>query len=315
MRVAVLDDYQDVFRTLTAARRLAGHEVVTFRHPLRGEALCAALEGFDAAVLTQQRTALPREVVARLPRSLRFIAQTGRGTSHLDLAALAARGVQVLAAGLGDPAAPAELTWALLLASRRHLVAEVNALRAGTWQVSLGATLAGKTLGVWAFGRIGARVAEVGRAFGMRVVCHGREGSLARARAAGFEALADRPAFLGACDVLTLHLPLTPETQGLVGPDALACLRPGALLVNTSRAGLLAPGALLAGLRAGRPGFAALDVFDEEPPPAGDPLLAQPNVLATPHLGYVTRESYELYFGAALDALVDAMSRVANVSA
>lgn len=304
MRIAVLDDYQGVFRTLDAARRLEGHEVVTFSRALRGDALCAALEGFDAVVLTQQRTAMPRAVVERLPASLRFVAQTGRNTGHLDLDALAARGVKVLAAGLGDPAAPAELTWALILASRRQLVPEVNALRAGRWQVSLGSTLQGKTLGVWAFGRIGSRVAEVGRAFGMRVVCHGREGSLARACAAGFEVMPDRGAFFAACDVVSLHLPLAPETRGLVRAQELAAMKREALLVNTSRAGLLEPGALAAALEAGRPGFAALDVFDEEPAPAEEPLLALPNVLATPHLGYVTREAFELYFAAALDALL-----------
>jgi D-3-phosphoglycerate dehydrogenase len=307
MRIAVLDDYQDVFRTLDAAKRLAGHEVVTFSRALRGDALCAALDGFDAVVLTQQRTALPREAVERLPASLRFVAQTGRSTGHLDLDALAQRDVKVLTAGLGDPAAPAELTWALILASRRHVVQEANALRSGRWQVGLGSTLQGKTLGVWAFGRIGSRVAEVGRAFGMRVVCHGRAGSLDRAKAAGFEVMPDRAAFFGACDVVSVHLPLTPGTRGLVRAQDLAAMREDALFVNTSRAGLLEPGALLDALSRGRPGFAAVDVFDEEPTPADEPLLSLPNVLATPHLGYVTRESHEAYFGATLEALAAAL--------
>lgn len=305
MRIAVLDDYQDVFRTLEAAGRLAEHQVVCFRDAVKTPAaLAARLEGFDAVILTQQRTAFPREVVEALPTSLRLISQTGRNTNHLDLEALAHRHITVVSAGLGDPAAPAELTWALILAHHRRLVPEVTALAAGTWQTGLGTTLSGKTLGVWAFGRIGARVAEVGRAFGMRVVCFGREGSLTRAKTAGFALAANREQFFAQSDVLTLHLPLTPDTRGLVTLEDLLRMKPSALLVNTSRAGLLAPGALVAALDAGAPGAAALDVFDEEPLPEGHPLLRRANVLATPHLGYVTRESYETYFGAAIEALL-----------
>lgn len=307
MRIAVLDDYQDAFRTLGAAKKLGGHEVVCFRDSVRtAPELAARLEGFDAVILTQQRTAFPREVVDALPASLRLISQTGRHTNHLDLDACARRGITVVSAGQGDASAPTELTWALILAHHRQLVPEVNALKAGTWQTSLGTGLAGKTLGVWAHGRIGSRVAEVGRAFGMRVLCFGRDASLGRARAAGFEVSPDRETFFTRSDVLTVHLPLTQETRGSITRADLARMKPTALFVNTSRAGLLAPGALEAALDGGAPGAAALDVFDEEPLPAGHPLLGRPNVLATPHLGYVTRETYEAYFSAAIDALLGA---------
>lgn len=306
MRIAVLDDYQSVFSSLDAARRLSGHQVVTFSDSVTGAALARRLEGFEAVLLTQQRTAFPREVVDALPSSLRFIAQTGRNTSHLDLEACARRNIKVVSAGVGTPAAPAELTWALILASRRHLVTEVNALQAGTWQTTVGTTLSGSTLGLWAFGRIGAIVAQVGRAFGMRVLCFGREASTARAKAAGFELASSREQLFAEADVFSLHLPLSPETKGLVTAADLRRMKPTSLFVNTSRAGLLAPGALEQALDAGTPGFAALDVFDEEPLPARNGLLTRRNVLATPHLGYVTRETLESYFKSAIDVLLAA---------
>ena len=304
MRIAVLDDYQSVFSSLDAARRLQGHEVVTFSDSVRGLALASRLAGFDAVLLTQQRTAFPREVVEALPPSLRFIAQTGRNTSHLDLEACAQRNLEVVCAGVGTPAAPAELTWALILASRRHLVAEVNALAAGRWQTTVGTTLAGSTLGIWALGRIGTVVAHAGRAFGMRVLCFGREASATRAKAAGFEVASSREQLFAEADVLSLHLPLSAETRGIVTIDDLRRMKASALFVNTSRAGLIAPGALEEALDSGSPGAAALDVFDEEPLPAGNTLVARPNVLATPHLGYVTHETLERYYAGAIEALL-----------
>lgn len=306
MRIAVLDDYQQVFSTLDAARLLHGHEVVTFFDSIRGAALASRLDGFDAVVLTQQRTAFPREVVDALPARLRFIAQTGRNTSHLDLEACARKNIKVVSAGVGTPAAPAELTWALILASRRNIVAEVNALHAGTWQTTVGTTLSGSTLGIWAFGRIGSIVAQAGRAFGMRVLCFGREASTTRAKAAGFEVTPTREQLFAEADVLSLHLPLSAETRGLVTASDLKIMKRSALLVNTSRSGLIAPGVLETALAAGTPGFAGLDVFDEEPLPLGNPLLANPRVLATPHLGYVTRETLESYFSSAIDVLLKA---------
>lgn len=303
MRLAVLDDYADVFRRSPGYARLAGHEVVVYRDTEKNaERLAARLDGFDAVVLTQQRTALPRAVVDRLT-TLRCVAQTGRQTGHLDLEALASRGVTVLTGSANGPSAPAELTWALILASRRHLLAEATALAQGRWQSTVGLGLAGSTLGVWAFGRIGARVAEVGRAFGMRVLCWGREGSAARARAAGFEVATSRDALLEAADVLTLHLPLTPETTGLLGGSELQRMKPTALLVNTSRARLLQPGALEAALDRGRPGFAALDVHDVEPADEA-PFPGRANVLCTPHLGYVEQATLDEAYRQAIEGLL-----------
>ncbi|MFZ5441807.1 MAG: D-2-hydroxyacid dehydrogenase family protein [Myxococcota bacterium] len=303
MRIAIFDDFQRAFPSLAVARRLGSHEVVSFADVVRGpEEIAARLEGFDAVVLTQQRTAFARDVVEALPASVKLIIQTGRSAAHLDLDACSARGIRVALGGQGDPSAPAELTWALILGARRGLVTEANALREGHWQTTLGLGLAGQTLGVWGFGRIGTRVAEVGRAFGMRVLCFGREGTATRARAAGFEVADSREALLRESDVLTLHLPFGKDTKHLLTLELLRLMKRDALLVNTSRAGLLAPGALEAGLDAGTPAFAALDVFDEEPLPDDSPWRRRANVLATPHLGFVTRQVLERYYSDALDA-------------
>ena len=304
MRVAVLDDYADVFRTLPCAARLGDHEVVAFTDSVTGDALVERLDGFDAVVLLQQRTALPREVVERLT-TLRMVSQTGRNTSHLALDALAARGVVVSAGGAGGPHATAELTWALILAAQRHLPEEAQALREGRWQSTVGIGLHAKTLGIHGLGRIGSRVAEVGRAFGMRVVVWGREGSLARATEAGYAAAASREAFYRECDVISVHLPLNADTAGSVTAEDLALMKPDALFVNTSRAGIVAPGALVAALEAGRPGRAAVDVFESEPVlGAADPLLALPTVTATPHLGYVERDVIAGLYDAAVDQVL-----------
>lgn len=304
MRVAVLDDYADAFRTLPCAARLGEHEVVAFTDSVAGDALVARLEGFDAVVLLQQRTALPRAVVERLT-TLRLVSQTGRNTGHLDLDALSARGVVVSAGGAGGPHATAELTWALILAAQRHLPHEVSALREGRWQSTVGIGLHAKTLGIHGLGRIGSLVAEVGGAFGMRVLVWGREGSLARATEAGYAAAASREAFYRECDVVCVHLPLNPDTKGIVTAGDLALMKPDALFVNTSRAGVVAPGALVAALLAGRPGRAAVDVFESEPVlDASDPLLALPAVTATPHLGYVERDVIAGLYDAAVDQVL-----------
>ena len=304
MRIAVLDDYAGAFARLPAARRLEGHDVVAFTDSVTGEALAERLEGFDAVILLQQRTPVPREVVERLT-TVRLVSQTGRNTSHLDLQALAAGGITVSAGGAGGPQATAELTWALILAALRHLPDEVQRLRAGQWQASVGTGLHAKTLGVYGFGRIGSLVAEVGRAFGMRVVVWGREGSLSRATQAGYAAATSRAAFFTECDVLSVHLPLVPETTGIVTAADLALMRPDALFVNTSRASIVAPGALVSALEAGRPGRAAVDVFEVEPVlDATDPLLALPNVTATPHLGYVEWDVLERLYDAAVDQVL-----------
>jgi D-3-phosphoglycerate dehydrogenase len=305
MKVAIIDDYQDAFRKLRCAARLEGHELMLFHDPAPSPAaLAERLQGAEALVLTQQRTPLPREVVEKLP-ALRLVSQTGRNLAHLDLAACTERGVLVCAGGAGGPAATAELAWGLILAALRNIPQEVRRLREGQWQGSVGTGLAGRTLGVYAYGRIGSIVAGVGRAFGMRVLCWGREGSLARAREAGFEAAPSREAFFAESDVLSLHIALNPETRGIVTAADLARMKPRALLVNTSRAQIIAPGALVEALRQGRPGRAAVDVFEEEPVlGATHPLLALDNALCTPHLGYVEEEVYESLYGTAVDQIL-----------
>jgi D-3-phosphoglycerate dehydrogenase / 2-oxoglutarate reductase len=304
MRVAVLDDYADTFRTLDCSRRLEDHAVVAFTDAVRGDALVERLDGFDAVVLLQQRTALPRDVAQRLT-TVRLVSQTGRSTGHLDVAALAERGIVVSAGGAGGPGATAELTWGLILSAVRHLPDEVARLRSGRWQGSVGTGLEGRVLGVYGLGRIGSRVAAVGAAFGMTVLCWGREATAAAALEAGYAVAPGREDFFATADVLTLHLPLTEATRGLVGRADLDLMKPDALLVNTSRSGIVEQGALEAALRAGRPGRAAVDVFDDEPVlGAVDPLLGLAVVTATPHLGYVTAEVLERLWGAAVDQVL-----------
>lgn len=304
MRIAVLDDYQSAFGQLDAARRLGEHEVVTFADSVTETELVERLSGFDAVVLLQQRTAFPRAVVERLD-TIRLVSQTGRNTGHLDLEALAERAITVSAGGAGSAATTAELTWGLILSSLRHIPAEVARLRAGQWQGSVGTTVAGRTLGIYGLGRIGSAVAVVGRAFDMRVVVWGREGSLERGREAGYDVAASREAFFAEADVLCLHLPMNDDTRGIVTADDLALMKPTALLVNTARAGLVEPGALAAAVAAGRPGRAAVDVFDTEPVlDATDPLLALPGVTATPHLGYVEWDVLESLYTAAVDQVL-----------
>ncbi|WP_295549216.1 D-2-hydroxyacid dehydrogenase family protein [uncultured Pseudacidovorax sp.] len=305
MRIAIPDDYQDCVRSLACFGKLAGHEVTVFHDTLNDTAaLAARLQDFDAVVLTRERTRIGAALLDRLPR-LRLISQTGKVAGHVDVAACTARGVAV-ADGRGSGAATAELTWALLLASRRHLVDEANRLRAGLWQGHLGQQLFGQRLGIWSYGRIGSQVARYGRAFGMQVWVWGREASTAAARADGFEVAPSREAFFAQSDAICLHVRLVPQTQGLVTRTDLARMKPSAVLVNTSRSELIEDGALVDALRAGRPGFAAVDVFDQdtEPLQGGHPLLSLPNALCTPHIGYVERDNFEHYFGTAFDNIV-----------
>lgn len=308
MRIAVVHDYADAFRRVPAFARLGDHEVVvsTAADP-DPAALVRAAQGCEALVLTQQRVALTREVISRLPE-LRFIAQTGRNTDHLDLEACGERGI-VVSVGRRSSSGPysttAELAWALILASLRHLPFEAARLRAGHWQSTTGTRLYGRTLGVYAFGNIGAAVARVGRAFGMEVICWGRAASLARAREEGFAVAPDRASFFAGADVLSLHLPLKADTHGIVTAADLGLMKRDALLVNTSRAGIIADGALVAALQAGRPGFAAVDVFEHEPVlGAAHPLLGLPNVLCTPHLGYAEQGTYVALYGVAVEQLL-----------
>jgi D-3-phosphoglycerate dehydrogenase len=301
MEIVIPDDYQDAVRHLACFTKLDGHSVTIFNDTVKDlDGLVARLAPADALVLIRERTVITEALLARLPR-LRMISQTGKGVAHIDLDACARRGI-VVATGTGSPYAPAELTWALLLAAARRIPHEAARLRAGAWQSTLGMGLRGRTLGIWGYGKIGQVVAGYGRAFGMNVLAWGRAGSLARAQADGFETAASAEDLLARSDALSLHVKLAPDTRGLITANHLALMKPDAILINTSRAELIAPGALAAALQAGRPGFAAVDVYEEEPVlGAAHPLLTLENTLCTPHLGYVERDSYELYFGQAFD--------------
>lgn len=299
MRIVIPDDYQDCVRHLACFSLLEGHEVRIYNDTVKGvDELAHRFEGAQALVLTRERTAISAALLERLP-CLQLICQTGKLSSHVDVAACQARGIRLME-GSGTGAATAELTWALVLASRRHLVHEAGRMARGLWQGHLGQQLQGQRLGIWGYGRIGRQVAAYGRAFGMQVSVWGREGSQRQARADGFEVARDARALCADSDVLSLHVRLTPQSRGLVRASHLALMKPGALLVNTSRAELIEAGALEQALRAGRPGFAAVDVYESEPVlDAGHPLLQLPNVLCTPHIGYVERDNYERYFGIA----------------
>ncbi len=301
MRVAVLDDWFDTLRTLPCFSKLAGHDVTVFTdHVEDVEVLAARLRGFDALVLIRERTPVRADLLDRLPE-LRLISQRSV-YPHIDVDACTRLGI-VVSSDLhaGSPSyATAELTWALILAAYRQLPSQVASLRAGRWQAGVGRTLRGKTLGIYGYGRIGKVVASYGAAFAMRVIAWGSPGSLARAEADGVETAPDRDAFFAGSDIVSLHLRLVPVTRGIVTADDLGRMQPTALLVNTSRAGLIEPGALVGALRLGRPGMAAVDVFESEPVRDG-PLLAMDNVVATPHIGYVTEEEWELQFSDVFD--------------
>ena len=302
MKIAVIDDYQDAFRKMKCFPKLQGHEVITYtsseKDPVK---FGKRVEGCEAVVLTQQRSFLPRAFIENLPASVKLLAQTGRNVPHIDAAACSERGILICASGGGNSSPTVELTWALILASVRNLPTEVNNMQAGRWQTTAGIGLNGKTLGVYAYGKIGSGVAKVGKAFGMKVVCWGRDASTAKARAEGFEVAASRAAFFADSDIVTLHLPLNKETRGLVTAADLALMKPTARIVNSSRAPIIAEGALVEALNKGRPGFAAVDVYESEPVVNREhPLVSMPNVICTPHLGYVTWETYELYYDAAV---------------
>ena len=312
MKIAILDDYQDNVRRLPCFALLDGHDVKIFNNRAVGLGqLAIRLASFEVLVLNQERTTLSRALLQKLPR-LKLIAQTGRAGEHIDLAAAAELGIAVVD-GAGDPTAPAELTWALIMASSRKITQYSSNLRDGLWQMSslnpehnrLGRALKQRTLGIWGYGRIGKLVAGYGRAFGMRVMVWGSEASRVQAQQDGYHAAISRVAFFSEADILTLHLRLTDATHSIVSAADLAAMKSDAVLVNTSRAELVQPGALEAALLQGHPGFAALDVFESEPLPVQHPLLKMENVLATPHLGYVEQDSYELYYRAAFQAVLD----------
>ena len=301
MHVVIPDDYQDAVRHLGCFARLDGHRVTIYNDTVKEtDALARRFADAEALVLIRERTIIDDALLAQLPK-LKLISQTGRGTAHIDVAACERRGV-VVAVGTGSPYAPAELTWALVLSAMRRIPLETARLRSGGWQATIGSALRNRTLGIWGYGKIGALVAGYGRAFAMNLLVWGRSGSRERSAHDGYAMAASERELFERSDVLSLHLRLTAETRGIVTPEHLALMKSDALLVNTSRAELIAPGALVAALRAGRPGFAAVDVYEEEPVlGAANPLLAMDNVVATPHLGYVERDSYEMYFGEAFD--------------
>ncbi len=303
MKVVVLDDYHDTLRTLECFRKLAGHEVKAWTdHVQDTEALAARLKDAEALILIRERTEIRAPLLERLPR-LRLISQRSV-YPHIDVEACTRLGVVVCSSmHPGTPSySTAEMTWALILAAVRDIPQQAAALKAGRWQIGVGTTLRGKTLGVYGYGRIGSVVAGYGRAFGMQVQVWAREATRAKARADGYGVPPSREAFFAGCDVITLHMRLVDATRGIVTAADLARMKPTALIVNTSRAPLIEPGALAAALKAGRPGKAAVDVYEEEPVTgARHPLLAMDSVVCTPHLGYVTREEYEIQFSDIFD--------------
>ena len=306
MKISVLDDYHDTVRTLACFAKLAGHDVTIWNdHVQDVPRLAERLRDTEALVLIRERTQIREPLLERLP-ALRLISQRSV-YPHIDIAACTRLGIIVSSnQHAGAPSyAAAELTFGLILAAMRQIPQQMNALRAGNWQIGVGNTLRGKTLGIYGYGRIGAAVAGYGKAFGMNVLVRAREASLARASSDGYEVAPNKQAFFETCDIVSLHMRLVDATRGIVTADDLARMKPAALLVNTSRAPLIEPGALVNALRTGRPGMAAVDVFEEEPVrDPNHPLLQMPNVVCTPHIGYVTLEEYELQFSDIFDQIV-----------
>jgi D-3-phosphoglycerate dehydrogenase len=298
MKISILDDYHDTLRTLACFDKLAGHAVTIWNdHVQDVDALAERLRDAEVLVLIRERTKIRAPLLERLP-NLRLISQRSV-YPHIDIDACTRLGVIVSSSQHpGTPSyATAELTWGLVLAAMREIPQQMSALKAGKWQIGVGSTLRDKTLGIYGYGRIGSVVAGYGKAFGMNVLVWAREASLSQARADGYAAARSKAAFFEECDVISLHMRLVDATRGIVTAADLARMKPTALLVNTSRAPLIAPGALVNALRAGRPGMAAVDVYEDEPMrDTGHPLLTMDNVVCTPHIGYVSREEYEVQF-------------------
>jgi D-3-phosphoglycerate dehydrogenase len=303
LKVAILEDYQKASPALACFSKLAGHEVEVFSEPMRDEAMIASrVAGFDAVVLIRERTRVTKTLLEKLP-NLKLIVQTAKIGPHVDVKACQARGITVCDS-TGSPLSTAELTWGLILASARNIPQENERIRKGLWQGSVGFQLAGRKLGFVGYGRIAQRLTRYAQAFEMPVSVWGRDSTLARAKEAGVAVAASMDELFAANDIVSVQLRLNPETRGLIKYQHLSRMSPDAMFVNVSRAELVEPGALERALREGRPGRAALDVFENEPiTEAGHPLVSLPNVTATPHLGYVERGSYEKYFGDAFDAV------------
>ena len=306
MKITILDDYFDTLRTLPCFAKLAGHDVTVWNdHVQDVDALTQRLRDTEVLVLIRERTKIRTALLERLPK-LRLISQRSVWP-HIDVDTCTRLGIIVSSdTHAGTPSyATAELTWGLVLSAMRHIPQQVAALKAGIWQTGVFQSVRGKTLGIYGYGRIGREVAGHGRAFGMNVQFWARDASRAKAVADGWHVPASKAEFFATSDVLSLQMRLVDATRGIVTPADLAAMKPTSLIVNTSRAGLIAPGALVAALQAGRPGMAAVDVYEDEPlRDPKHPLLAMPNVVATPHIGYVTREEYETQFTDIFDQIV-----------
>ena len=306
MKISILDDYFDTVRTLACFRKLDGHKVTVWNDHIQDvDALAGRLRDAEVLVLIRERTKIREPLLERLD-ALRLISQRSV-YPHIDVDACVRRGVIISSAQHADSPcyAAAELTWGLIIAALRQIPQQMYALRAGTWQIGVGNSLRGRTLGIYGYGRIGAAVAGYGKAFGMKVLVWAREASLQRARADGYAVAPSKRAFFESCDVVSLHMRLVKETRGILSRDDLSRMKPTALLVNTSRAPLIEPGALVDALRAGRPAMAAIDVYEEEPLRDPDhPLLKMDNVVCTPHIGYGTQEEYEIQFSDIFDQII-----------
>jgi D-3-phosphoglycerate dehydrogenase len=316
MNIIILDDYQDAVRKLDCAARLDAFPAKVYTNTVKGVGqLSVRLKDAEAVVLIRERTQITRQLVEKLPK-LRLISQTGKVSGHIDIEACTERGIAV-AEGVGSPTAPAELTWAMIMAATRRLPQYISSLKHGAWQQSglksasmppnfgIGHVLQGRVLGIWGYGKIGKLVAGYGKAFGMKVLVWGSEAARHRAIGDGLTVAESKEHFFASADVLSLHLRLNEQTRGVVTLQDLSQMKPTALLVNTSRAELIEPDALITSLNRGRPGMAAVDVFESEPILQGHPLLRLENCICTPHIGYVEQDSYELYFGAAFDNIVN----------
>jgi D-3-phosphoglycerate dehydrogenase len=306
VKISILDDYFDTVRTLDCFAKLAAHDVKIWNdHAQDVDVLAERLSDTEALVLIRERTQIRSPLLERLPR-LRLISQRSV-YPHIDIEACTRLGIVVSSGQHADTPsyATAEFTWGLILAAMRAIPQQMAALKAGKWQIGVGHTLRGKTLGIYGYGRIGAVVAGYGKAFGMKVLVWARDKALVQARAVGYETASSKGAFFEQCDVLSLHMRLLDATRGIVTAADLARMKPSALLVNTSRAGLIEPNALVDALRAGRPGMAAVDVYEKEPlRDVNDPLLTMDNVVCTPHLGYVSRDEYEIQFTDIFDQIL-----------
>ncbi|MDR3536563.1 MAG: D-2-hydroxyacid dehydrogenase family protein [Acetobacteraceae bacterium] len=305
MHIVIPDDYQDMVDRLACCSLLQGHTITRYRTPAADlDELVERLAPADIVVAIRERVEFSRALIERLP-NLKLIALVGRAATTIDYAACTEHGVRVTTGISNSPTSPAELTVALIVASRRNIALEAERMRRGDWPCTLSHRLRGSTLGIFGLGAIGSLVAQAGVGLGMNVLVWGRDRSAARAGERGYAVAASKAALFERSDVLSLHVRLRPDTCGIVGPDDLARMKPTALLVNTSRADLIQSGALLAALRAGRPGYAAVDVYEQEPVTGGNhPFLAMPNVLCTPHLGWAEWENFELYFREAFEQIV-----------